>query len=72
MGTAVRCEAELRQDQCSHRLVIMSDADKARLAERGQRDYKYQCVKCGRCLKNLNGVLLQTGNARRIPFVISP
>lgn len=56
MGLAVKCEAEYRQDECMHVLEPISDKDRVNLHTDGERDYKYHCVKCGRCLKNLNGI----------------
>jgi hypothetical protein len=58
MGMPVKTEAEHRQDRCPHLLKTIDADTQQALREFGERDYKYQCVKCGRFLKNLNGVLL--------------
>lgn len=57
MATPVKSEREYQQDRCSHVLKAVDPEIAKYLHENGQRDYKYQCVKCGRFLKNLNGVL---------------
>ncbi len=57
--TAVKCEAELRQDRCPHVLKYIDAETAAQLRTPGQRDYKYYCLKCGRYLKTKNGVLKQ-------------
>lgn len=58
MAAPVKSEDEHRQEECSHVLKFIDAATAKMLHEEGQRDYKYQCVKCNRILKNLNGVLL--------------
>lgn len=65
MAMPVKTEAEHRQDQCLHLLKPISDEGKRQLHEDGKRDYEYECVLCGRPLKNLNGTLLLPGDPRR-------
>lgn len=57
MGLAVKSEGEHRQDRCLHLLERISEDDRKDLHEDGKQDYKYRCVKCGRYLRRLNGVL---------------
>lgn len=59
MALPVKCEAEYKQDRCSHVLKPIDAEDAKRLNEGEQRKYKYCCVKCGKYLKNLNGILMR-------------
>jgi hypothetical protein len=57
MVLPVKCEAEHRQDRCAHVLEPIDSRADSDLNEGEKRKYKYRCVKCGKYLKNINGIL---------------
>jgi phage-related protein len=65
MSLAVKCEAEYRQDDCSHVLELADDEAKRLISKK----IKYRCVKCGKYLKNLIGVL---GTREQYPVATAP
>lgn len=58
MGLPVITEAEHREFACLHLLERISEEDKRRCHIDGERDYKFRCTKCGKFLKNINGVVI--------------
>lgn len=61
MAMPVITEAEHRQFACLHLLEHISEDDIKRMHVDGERDYKFRCVKCGKFLKNINGVVIPKG-----------
>lgn len=53
----VKSEREYEQDRCLHILEPISNEDAGNVNEPNERPYKYHCIKCGRWLKNRNGIL---------------
>lgn len=58
MALPVKTEHEHRQDKCLHLLKILDDKTRRLAHTDGERDFKYECVRCGKLLKIRNGVLM--------------